>query len=453
MNINSVAEFLKKLKIEQAISGKIKLLVAVSGGVDSVVLLHILSGLNDICTLGVAHCNFGLRGQNSDFDELFVLELAQALNLPFYTTHFETLDYAKANTLSIQMAARQLRYDWFAQLQQTHNYHFIATAHHQNDVAETVLLNLTKGAGIAGLHGILPQQGIIIRPILGFNKQQITQYAQQNNLNWQHDASNDQAHKYERNFIRHQVLPTLVQLNPQAIKHIYQTSLYLRDTELVYRQALTTIKRKLLQTNFHGDIEIGIRKLTAIPGAPTILFEVLSDFGFNTTQSNEVWAALNGESGKTWLSPTYKIIKNRTQLLITKAENQTTSQHNIDALPSKLITSGFTLQLNTELASDITIAPTPNRAWFDANLVALPLVLRRWQPGDYFYPFGLNRKKKKLSRFFIDLKLSLADKDRQWVLCDARNRIIWAVGLRADERFRITPKTQQVIVAVVNNQS
>ncbi len=278
-----------------------QILIAVSGGLDSVVLLHLLAGGQ--LRLGVAHCNFGLRGADADADEALVKQLAEGYGLPFYSTRFETEAYADSHGVSIQMAARELRYQWLNEVRKAHGYHFVATAHHRNDQAETLLLNLTKGTGISGLRGMLPKAGYIIRPVLSCSRAQLEAYALAHKLTWREDASNQQS-KYQRNLLRNQVMPLLQQINPAVADTLGTTADRFRDTELIYQEGLRAIIRKLVQYR-KGDLYIPIAKLLSYPAHRTILWEILQPYGFNMSQVEGVLSSTTTLETKTQSTDNY----------------------------------------------------------------------------------------------------------------------------------------------------
>jgi tRNA(Ile)-lysidine synthase len=416
-------------------------LLAISGGIDSVVLAQLLFEANIPFALG--HCNFKLRDEASDADEQFVIDLAAFYKVPVHTTQFDTLAYAKKHQQSVQLAARNLRYTWLESIRQMHKYTFIATAHQANDVAETMLYNLSKGTGIAGLHGILPKKGKIIRPMLFASKTEVWQYAEHKQLQWREDASN-QSLKYTRNKIRHEVIPVLESINPKLAHTFFDNAQRFREVELIYQQGIAYYRSKLMQT---GRLEslIPINKLLGLPALKTILYELLKPYNFNTTQVQQIIDGLQGESGRLYFSTTHQILRNRKFLVLSEKTTKDVSYTLINATQTIVEKKDMVLHLNTIDSKDFIIPTAPNWACFDANKVRYPLLLRRWKEGDYFYPFGMKMKKKKLKRFFGDIKLSRTEKERVWVLTDDNERIIWLVGLRTDERFKVHPKTTTVL--------
>ena len=419
---------------------KEEVLLAISGGIDSVVLCDVLyrGGFE----VGLAHCNFSLRGEESDKDEEFVKKMGLQYDMRVFTIRFDTEAYANKHKQSIQMAARELRYEWLEEIRRENDYTFIATAHHQNDIAETMLYNLTKGTGIAGLHGILPKQGKVIRPILFASKTDIEVYATKHGLEYREDASN-QSKKYARNKIRHLVVPVLEELNPNVVQTFYENAQRFGEVEQIYHAGIAAYRRKLMESHKH-DILISIAKLKKIPAVRTILYELLKEYGFNAAQTEQIVRAFGAEAGKIFYSETHQIIKDRKHFILSERNHLDSGFALIQEEQVEVQKSDVSLQISRHEAEGFEIPKETHVACLDADKLQFPLMLRRWKQGDYFYPLGMKRKKKKLSRFFIDLKLSRTDKERVWVLTDDKKHVLWVVGYRPDERFKITRKTKQV---------
>lgn len=422
-----------------------QILLAVSGGLDSVVMAHILS--KGPYRLGIAHCNFKLRGEEADGDEQFVKDLAQCYGLPFYSTSFDTEAYANEHNLSIQMAARELRYEWLNEVRKEHGYHFVATAHHKNDNAETLLLNLVKGTGMAGLHGILPKTGHLIRPLLPFSRAELEAFAATEQLHWRTDASNA-SNKYQRNLIRNQVMPLLEQINPALTQSLGEEINRFRDAEAIYKQGLAYYRKKLIDERKEG-LFIPIKKLEHYPAQETILFELLREFGFNGEQITNVLEVLHQTETKQFYSATHRLIKDRQFLIVTTLAEETDHQVLIEHFKKPVKVPGLTLKFHPQTATNYHISPSPAVAAIDMAKLELPLTLRRWQAGDYFYPIGLN-KKKKLKRYLSDAKLNQLEKENTWVLLSG-DRIIWLVGHRLDDRFKVTEGTKEVLEIKISN--
>jgi len=417
-------DFLRFIKNEHLFLPHQRILLAVSGGIDSVVLCNLFHRAQ--FEFAIAHCNFHLRGEESDNDEKFVSELASTYNVPFYCTTFETKQFATAHGISIQMAARQLRYDWFEELRHNENYDYIAVAHHLDDQVETFFINLLRGTGIAGLHGILPKQNHLIRPLMFCYRNDIQKYITDQCLSYREDSSNLND-KYLRNKIRHHLIPLLDTINPDSRNFINQDIARLRETEIVYRQTIESEKQKIV-TQDDGKIIISIAGLKNLNPMQTYLFEFLQPYGFNFQDANHIIAALDGLSGKHFFSASHRLVKDRDQLIIEPVENRN--------LIAKLKVTEFEMTPDYEIPKNKTIAS------FDVHKLSFPLTLRRWQKGDWFIPFGM-KTRKKISDYFIDQKFSIPEKENTWLLV-SDNDIVWIIGHRTDNRFRVDSHTKQI---------
>lgn len=423
----------------------INLIIAVSGGIDSMVLLHKCMQTSNINAV-VAHCNYNLRPEsNTDAD--FVKAFCQQHNIPFYCKAFNTKTISQQQKLSIQETARNLRYQWFETLRQELNFDYIATAHHLNDNIETVLFNLVKGTGIKGLRGLPQTNQNVIRPLLSYTKLQLSKYANKNKLNWITDQSNFQD-KYSRNKIRLNVINELKTINPSLEKTFQQHFKRFTEIETFINSAQSQLEKNFVKKQ-NEQWHIATRKLNQFKGKHTFLFNLLSPLGFTPTQINNILTNLTQtESGKQFLSNTHRIIKDRNELIITKLSNEQTSKIVIEKLPVKIKLNNKKLQAYLKPVNKIAIKQTNQTAYLNADKLEFPLVLRKWQQGDYFYPFGMysengKAKKKKVSKFFKDQKLSLLQKEQVWIL-ESNQKIVWIVGYRTDDRFKVTPKTKQV---------
>jgi tRNA(Ile)-lysidine synthase len=440
---------------------KDKLLLAVSGGVDSVVLCELCyrAGFD----FAIAHCNFQLRGNESDRDEAFVKQLAEKYQKPFFVKRFETKEYAAEKKISIQVAARELRYAWFFEIvdswQMTDDRlnsnagnwqlttgNFLATAHHLNDSIETMLMNFFKGTGISGLHGILPKQGKIIRPLLFATKEEIVQFATENNLHWVEDSSNE-SDKYARNYFRHHIIPSIEKLYPELINNLSSNIDRFRDVEMLYQQSILQHKKKLLEQK-GNEIHIPVLKLKKSEPLKTIIYEIIKDFAFTTGQVDEVINLLDSESGKYIESSSHRIIKNRNWIIVSSKNVEEIQHIVIDGFDSWQMTDD---SLHFEVVSTNTykLQLTNSIAQLDASKIKFPLIIRNWKQGDYFYPLGM-KKKKKLARFFIDNKLSQTQKEKIRVV-EMNKKIIWVIGMRIDERFKVTPQTKEILKITLNS--
>ena len=422
-------------------SPKDPLLLAVSGGVDSVVLCELCKQSSFNFT--IAHCNFTLRAEESERDAAFVKQLADSYAVPFLLKIFDTKAYAESHKLSIQEAARELRYEWFEEIVKSQAGSHLLTAHHLDDNIETMLMHFFRGTGIHGLRGMLPRQSYIVRPLLFARKQELKQFAEENNLSWVEDSSNA-LDKYSRNYFRNQVIPFVQKIYPEAESNLTNNLRRFADMELLYEQALETHKKKLLE--YKGEeVHISVLKLQKSTPLHTIVYEIIKDFGFSAHQTEEVIRLLSSESGRYVQSATHRIIKNRRWLIIAPAHSEQAQTLVIEEDDDVVVFENGSLLMKPLAVSNgqAPVLNDPSIAHIDKKELQFPLVLRKWKKGDYFYPLGLG-KKKKLARFFIDQKLSLTDKEKVWVL-ESNKRIVWVVGLRIDDRFKITSGTREVV--------
>ena len=401
-----------------------RIIVALSGGADSVALLRILHTLGYDCE--AAHCNFHLRGTESDRDEMFVRKLCKTMRTPLHTIDFATEQYAIEKKISIEMAARELRYQWFAEIKEKTKADVIAVAHHQDDSVETVLLNLIRGTGINGLLGIRPKNGDIVRPLLCISRKEITDYLQNAGQEYMTDSTNLQD-EYTRNKIRLNLLPLMQEINPLVKEHIIDTSNYLNDVNRIYNKGIEEGKQRVIEKG-----NIRIVPLLKEPSPEALLFEILYPLGFNAAQTKNILAMLEGQTGKQFISKDgWRVVKNRELLLIDKKEKQ-------ENPPFCLIKE------EKEYTKDFIIPHEKHIACFDTDKLIGEINLRKWQTGDIFIHFGM-KGKKKVSDYLTDRKFSIIQKENQWVLC-CGDKIIWIVGERTDNRFRIDEKTKKVTV-------
>jgi len=433
-------EFIKK---ENLFSHQDRLLVAVSGGLDSVVLCELLyrAGFDFV----IAHCNFRLRGEESDRDERFVIQVAEKYGKNVLVKAFDTSVYAAEQKLSIQVAARQLRYDWFREVLEDWGAGIVLTAHHLDDNIETLLMNFFKGTGISGLRGMLPRQGIVVRPLLFTGRAALQQYALETGLIWVEDSSNE-SDKYTRNYFRHRIIPGIEEVFPNALQNLAENTGRFREIEMIYRRAVDQQLKKLLEHRAN-EVFIPVLKLKLSVPLSTLVYEMITPFGFSAQQTGAVIALLDSGSGKYVVSSTHRILRNRDWLIISPLQTMEAANILIEAGDTTVRYEQGQLALrrlsSAELPVEIRDSGERRVAWLDATDIQFPLLLRKWQAGDYFYPLGM-RKKKKLARFFIDSKMSMGDKEKIWVL-EMNKKIVWVVGLRIDDRFRIGDRTKQVL--------
>jgi tRNA(Ile)-lysidine synthase len=428
-----------------------RILLAVSGGVDSLVMVRLFkdAGFN----FGIAHSNFGLRGDESDGDEAFVRNIAKEFGVPFYIKHFETAHFASDHKISIQMAARDLRYAWFDEILNKNNFNFVATAHHLDDQAETFLINLIRGTGISGMHGILPKQGKIIRPLMFTTRERILAYANEISLAWREDRSN-KSRKYLRNKLRLDVLSELNKINPQFSIKLNESIAHLRDVEAIYHNHIAGVTADLVQNTPDG-VMISIDWVYEYEPHDTYLFELLKPYGFSFPVVKEIVRSLDTFSGKVFYSPTHRLLRDRENFII-----QPLSEISVNPFLGETFSiAKDTINIEqpvclcmyqTDQISDLPMGKA-TIACLDQDKLVFPLKLRKWEKGDWFMPLGL-KGKKKLSDFFIDQKLSLADKEKTWLLLSGDD-IVWVIGKRIDNRFRITSKTKRAYVVTCVDES
>ena len=421
-----------------------KLLIAISGGLDSVVLTHLChqSKLN----IALAHCNFNLRDNESDLDEAFVIDLAEQLNLEVFTQHFNTESYAKDEKISIQIAARELRYNWFEALANQLQFEYILTAHHADDNLETFLINLTRGTGLDGLTGIPETNNTIVRPLLSFTRAEIESYAQETNLNWREDSSN-RSNKYLRNALRLEVIPKLKELNANLLDNFKKTISNLKDTADIVDESLNAVAKRAIVDIDDNSISFKISEFKKVNNPKAYLFEMFKAYEF--TEWNDVLALLDAQSGKRVYSTTHSLLKDREHLILSEKNNAILNKNeeslSISETDFEVETSlGIlkfeeTQQLNNFNESTIYV---------DKDLLNFPLLVRHWKKGDYFYPLGMQGK-KKLSKFFKDEKLSLVAKENSLLLCSG-DAIVWVMNQRADNRFRVTDQTKTIIKITID---
>jgi tRNA(Ile)-lysidine synthase len=418
------------------------LLVAVSGGVDSVVLAHLLHSTG--YRFSVVHCNFGLRGEESEADEIFVQQLANQYGVALFHKYFNAKYTAETEQISLQMAARNLRYHWFEALLKQYNYQYILTAHHQNDTLETVLYNLVKGTGIAGLHGIKPQQGKLIRPLLFASKQQIVDYAKAHQLVWREDSSN-QTSKYSRNLIRNEVVPLLKKINPNIEQTMQQSVERISAVERIFEAVIEELSKKVVQLpqKNHEPVLIDISLLKIEHELVVKLYELLKPYHFNYTQTQQIIDSLYKTAGRTFETATHCLVKDRNYLVITAKTEKDSHVLQLSSETKYAVNSYFELHINQQSKTgNYVIDRHASVACLDKSKLKFPLSVRQWQEGDKFQPLGMTGM-KKISDFLNDKKFPLNLKAMVWVLCSA-NQIVWVIGHRIDERYKVTANTKEV---------
>jgi len=412
-----------------------RLLIAVSGGLDSVVLTHHCHELQ--LNIALAHCNFNLRGDESDTDEQFVIQLAEDLNLEVFVESFETEAYAKSNKLSTQMAARKLRYDWFHELAEQLKFDYILTAHHADDNLETFLINLSRGTGLDGLTGIPEINGNVVRPLLKFSREDIEFYAKENQLKWREDSSNASA-KYLRNKLRHELIPKFKEIDPQLLESLKQTQDHLQESRQIVEDRMEAVSKTVIDTISENGIYFNIAELLKLNSPGAYLYVLLKDYNF--TEWNDIRNLLSAQSGKLVYSSTHRLLKDRDHLILTEWPLNDGPIISIKTGDSKVETPMGNLSFDK---GETNFKNSSKSILVDKALLNFPLIVRTKQEGDYFYPTGMNGK-KKLSKYFKDEKLSLPDKENCLVLCSGED-IVWVIGKRADNRFKVSKETKEIL--------
>lgn len=414
-------------------------LLAVSGGSDSMTMatLFLQAGI----PFGIAHCNFQLRGEEADKDEALVRQWAFSHDIPFHHVRFDTTQKMEEWKKGVQETARILRYEWLEAIRAEYNYQYIATAHHANDNVETLLMNLFKGTGMAGLHGIPLRNDRIIRPLLFAPKTAIMAYIAEHSVPYRDDASNA-TDNYLRNEVRHHIIPVVEQIFPNGVQHLNESISRFAEAEVLYKKAVEEERRKLVEKRGQ-DYYIPVLKLQKREPLNTICYELFKPYGYSAQQIPQIISLLASESGHYVDSATHRVLRNRGFLIITSLQTEAADHVHIDAVPCTIDTphGKFTFSITDKPDSIPTDA---NRAYIDMDVATLPLTLRKWRTGDYFYPIGMGMKKKKVSKYFKDQKIALHQKDHVWVL-ESNKRIVWLCGMRLDERFKLLPKTQHVL--------
>ncbi|MFV8347936.1 tRNA lysidine(34) synthetase TilS [Flavobacterium sp. ZB4P13] len=415
----------------QFLNGK-KILLATSGGKDSMVMVHLFQQLE--YKIGIAHCNFQLRGMESFEDQNFVQEYAATNDIPVFITQFDTKAFSEDYKISTQVAARELRYNWFYELLETEKFDYILTAHHADDNLETFLINLSRGTGLEGLTGIPEQNEKVIRPLLAFSQEEMEEYARLNNIQWREDSSNA-SDKYLRNKIRHHLVPMLKELNPNFLSSFHKTQTYLQEAQVMVEDASIMVYQQVAKQN-EDDIYFDLKKLKKLPNYKSYLYQWLKEFEFSAW--DDIYDLVESQSGKYIFSPEYRLLKDRDSLILSPINFENNEEKYFINENQKEVK----VPLNLTFCKVVDINLTTNSAIFvDADKLQYPLILRRWNEGDSFQPFGMNGKSKKVSKLFKDEKLSLIEKENSWLLC-SNDQIVWIIGLRQDERFRIENTTK-----------
>jgi tRNA(Ile)-lysidine synthase len=440
-----------------------RLILALSGGIDSMVLADLL--LKSKVDFVVAHCNFHLRGEESDGDEQFVREFAEKNGIQCFVKQFNTEQYAAEQGVSIEMAARDLRYAWFEELRQQLGYNKIAVAHHADDQAETFFINLLRGAGLRGLKGMQPQNGAIIRPLLWASREQIHQYAVENQITWSEDHTNAET-VYLRNKIRNQLLPIFDELHPEARQGLCKSLEHLSSENELYRELLkeklsqiveeqdgvSVIARRndeAIQINKSFNVSLDCFAALAMTQREQLLFEWLRQYGFNTDQCHFIFEAMETGIGNKYYSPTHQLVIGRNELQLSEIKPVESDEIQIE-IGEEEIKSPIRLQFSRfEKSDDFVIDKSPNVAVLDADKIHFPLTLRHWRHGDRFHPLGM-KGSKLLSDFFVNQKFTEIQKRKVFLLVSDKNEILWVVGYRIDDRFKVTASTKTIFLCRQN---
>ncbi len=439
------AGFLNFVQKHELFTNDERLLLAVSGGKDSVLMCHLFAaaGIN----FGVVHCNFNLRANEAKRDETFVKALSEELGADFYLLNFNTRAYADKHKLSIQMAARNLRYEGFENLRAINGYDKIALAHHKNDVVETVLFNLTRGTGIEGLHGILPKRDKIIRPLLFLQRQEIEAVFEQGKLSFVEDSSNASS-KYARNLIRLEVIPQLKKINPQLEATFTKNVAYFNEIEVLLLQTVAKIKTLIFKQD-NGHTTIAINDLKGLKPQNLLAFELFKPYGFNATTVNDLLKNLKNNPGKLFFSPTHQLLIDRGYIILSEIENRVLAPVFIEK-NTESITFGDIVISQNQMQQVFHDAIHQRKLTVDTENLIYPLCVRSWKKGDYFHPDGMTGK-KKLSDYFIEKKVPLTEKDKIALLINGDGRIIWVCGYRADRYFMANANNKKVTIFGINN--
>ena len=433
--LDQLLNYIKKQKLFQPGD---KIVLAVSGGIDSMVMLNLFQKTN--FSYAIAHCNFKLRGEESNADQLLVEQTAAECKVPYFFHTFQTRDYAEKHGISIQMAARELRQEWFSELLKNEGYDWIATGHHLNDSFETALFNLAKGTGISGLKGIPPKNNRYIRPLMFASREMILDYAREQNIIWNEDRSN-QTIKYHRNLIRHQIVPELKKINPNLEETFASSMEKIEAAERIYQNSVHDIKEALIEP-IDDVIRLDKGKINCLHEAGMYLYEILNEYGFNFQQVKDILIKMNGQPGKTFYSKNHQLIVDRKYLFISNRPEKEDIEISFGADAEEVVHQYGQLILQKIDIGDVAFSGDENIAFLDFDRLKFPLAVRPWRQGDRFQPLGM-RHKKKLSDFMIDEKIPLNLK-RQVLVLTSGDEVVWIIGLRIDDRYKITGKTRNV---------
>ncbi|MBK6835001.1 MAG: tRNA lysidine(34) synthetase TilS [Bacteroidetes bacterium] len=438
-----LSSFIKNIESKQLFTKNHKLLLGVSGGKDSMALADLLlkAGYN----FSVAHCNFCLRKEEADLEEAFVVSYFQEKNIPVFSIRFNTQEHADANKQSIQMAARELRYNWFKELKTEHQFDYIVTAHHLNDNIETFFINVLRGAGINGLKGVPEKTETIVRPLLFASSEQIKEYITRNNLKYKEDSSNSEV-KYLRNKLRHELVPLLKEINPKLEETFSKEFNYFREANNLIEE---TIAKEIenISSNTNNEVSYEIKKVLDSSHIGLLLHYILKQYSFDSSIETQVLEAIKaGQSGKLFMSKTHTCLVDRESIII--KENNNTNILLSYTIEKNTKSISEPLNLHFEIVDEAKIIVEDNLVCLDFEKLSFPLQIRKWQEGDSFQPLGMQGT-KKLSDFFINQKYTLFQKEEQWLLT-SKNEIVWIIGKRIDNRFKVTETTKQTLILKLN---
>ena len=439
VNLTVVEQLLNHIKHAELCKTTDKILLAVSGGLDSMVMLHLFKAAG--MTVGAAHCNFQLRGQDSEEDEAFVKDICKQYDVPCYTAAFDTRKFSAERGVSIQMAARDLRYDFFRQVAQSHGYDVVATAHHVDDNVESILLNLIRGTGIDGFRGIAARKENIIRPMLFANREMILSYAKKQGIRWREDSSNE-TDDYPRNFLRHQVIPKFLELNPSfqdKFRETHERLLGAREYALAF---IAQVRASAVDVRADGTVMIDIGKIRQLPYPAVMLWELIKDAGFKYDQCKRI--AADHQPGKIFFSESHQLVVDRSSYILEQKHHREFTALTIERRQGFVANKPHSLFLGEYPKQDFVLKKDPAVCQLDAEKIQYPLVWRKWQAGDYFVPLGM-RAEKKVSDFLIDLKIPFHHKADITVL-ESGAEIVWIVGYRINDRYKVTPETNRILV-------
>lgn len=432
-------EFQKFVRKNKLFRMENRVLLTVSGGIDSMVMSHLFIKLG--IRTGIAHCNFSLRGAESDMDEELVRKFAGENRIPFYSVRFKTEEYAAEKGISVEMAARDLRYEWFEKIRKENNFDLIAVGHNLNDNIETLIINLTRGTGLTGLTGMSPASDRIIRPLLFASRKRIAEYCVDNQIPYREDRSNADT-KYTRNKIRHRVMPVLMEINPSIEVTLNETAERLAGVDEILASCIDGI-RKEISSERDGIILFDVKKLLNLKPLKPYLFEIFAPFGITSDTTGDLVYLLNGQSGKQIFTRSHRIIRNRNELLVYPLSDYSRQNHILNSLEELASFSGIVSAELINRPSDFNIPDNQSIACIDFDKIKFPLMIRRWERGDFFFPLGMNHR-KKLSDHFSDRKFSLVQKEQALIL-ESDSKIVWIIGERLDDRFRVTGSTSRIL--------